>query len=219
MIKCAMFDLDGTLVNTIDDLARATDYTIKKFGFNRDWSKEEYTSFVGNGAKLLLKRAFDNTASDEMLDSALEVFKKKYEIILLDNAYAYDNVKTSLDYIKNKGIKLAVVTNKPSVAATKMVETVFGKDYFDVIVGATEDTPKKPDPYMPNKALRALGVRGEETVYFGDSDVDVKTARSVNAYAVACSWGFRSIESLEKAKPDSLISNPSEIQIFFEKNC
>ncbi len=215
MTECAMFDLDGTLVNTIDDLANACEYVLGVYGYEKRWSIEDYTSFVGNGAKKLVERAFEHTLSENELNSALELFKKKYGEILLDNAYVYDGVKQSLDAVRAKGVRLAVVTNKPYAAAVKMVESLFGKGYFDFILGATEDNPKKPDPYMPTKALEAVGARGENTVYYGDSDVDVLTARSVGAKAVACSWGFRSRESLENAHPDAIIDTPADIKNFF----
>lgn len=219
MIKCAMFDLDGTLVNTIEDLARAAAFTVEQLGYNKKWSMSDYTSFVGNGAKLLVSRSFDNTLDEEQLENALEVFKKKYQQILLDNAYAYDGIKESLEYIKQQGIYLAVVTNKPHKAAVKMVEEIFGRDYFDVIVGAVEDKPKKPDRYMPSLALSKLQISGDEVIFFGDSDVDIKTARAIGACAVACSWGYRSEDSLKKAVPDAIIYKPIYIKNFFEKNC
>ncbi len=217
MIKCAMFDLDGTLVNTIDDLARAADYTLIQYGVEPKWSVDDYLRFVGNGAKLLVSRAFENKLSDEELNRAFAIFKAKYNEILLDNAYVYDGIMPSLDAIKAQGVKLAVVTNKPNDAAVKIVETLFGEGCFECVYGAFEDKPKKPDKYLPSSALATVGAAGEESIFFGDSDVDVETARSVGAYAVSCSWGFRDRETLEKAHPDSIIDNPADIINFFKK--
>ena len=188
MIKAALFDLDGTLVNSVDDLGRATDYVLESYSISPKWTKEDYLSFVGNGAKKLLDRAFEHKLSEQELNKALDLFRKKYNEILLDNAFVYDGIKDALDKIKEMGVKLGVVTNKPHESAVKMVETLFGKDYFDVVVGATEDKPKKPDPYMPRTALESLGVSADDAIFFGDSDVDIYTAKNAGIESVGCSW-------------------------------
>ena len=211
MIKCALFDLDGTLVDTAKDLGRATAWVLEKLGREPKWTDTNYRAFVGNGARLLLDRAFEHSLSDSELDEALELFKVRYNQILLDNAVIYDGITEALDYIKSKNIKLAVVTNKPHQSAVLMVESLFGKGYFDFIIGAVEDKPKKPDPYSADFALERLGCKGSEAIFFGDSDVDVYTAKNIGAEAVACSWGFRSFESLFAAGPSVIIDNPSYI--------
>lgn len=215
MIKCALFDLDGTLVDTAEDLGRATAYVLEQYGVEPKWDLEDYRAFVGNGAKKLLDRAFEHKLSDSELDKALELFKVKYNEILLDNVYVYDGIGTALDKLKEQGIKLAVVTNKPHQSAVLMVENLFGKDYFDFIIGAVEDKPKKPDPYSANIALEKLGCKGSEAMFFGDSDVDVYTAKNAGAEPIACSWGFRSFESLMSAAPSVIIDNPSYITKLF----
>lgn len=211
MIKCVLFDLDGTLVDTSIDLGRATSYVLEQYDVIPKWTDADYRRFVGNGAKKLLDRAFEHKLNDKELDHALELFKFKYNEILIDNAYIYDGVKSSLDVLKAQGIKLAVVTNKPHQSAVLMVESLFGKDYFDVIIGAREDKPKKPDPYSANLALEMLDSKAVDAIYFGDSDVDVYTAKNAGLKAVACSWGFRSYESLLAASPSVIIDNPFEI--------
>lgn len=211
MIKCALFDLDGTLVNTIDDLGRAVDYVLEQHGIEPHWTVDDYKRFVGNGAKKLVDRAFEHTLDEVQLDRAFELFRERYNSILLDNAKPYDGINEALDALKQKGIKLAVVTNKPQDAAVLMVESVFGKDFFDVIVGATENAPKKPDPYPANKALEALGCKADEAIYFGDSDIDVYTAKNARIEAVACLWGFRSFECLMAASPSVIIDSAEYI--------
>ena len=215
MIKCALFDLDGTLVDTIRDLGRATAYVLEQYSIKPKWTDDDYRRFVGNGAKKLIDRAFEHKLSEEDLNKALELFKLKYNEILLDNAKPYPGIKEALEELKKKGIKLAVVTNKPHISAVKMVEAIFGKGYFDAIVGAEEDAPKKPDPYTANKALKLLNCKGSEAIYFGDSDVDVFTAKNVGAEAVACSWGFRSFESLMAAGPSVIIDSADYIPKLF----
>lgn len=211
MIKCALFDLDGTLVDTAKDLGRATAWVLEQLGREPKWKDSDYRAFVGNGARLLLDRAFEHSLSESELDEALELFKVRYNEILLDNAVVYDGIKDALDFLKSKNIKLAVVTNKPHQSAVLMVESLFGKNYFDFIIGAVEDKPKKPDPYAGKLALERLGCKGSEAVFFGDSDVDVYTAKNLGAEAVACSWGFRSFENLFAAGPSVIIDNPGYI--------
>lgn len=215
MIKCAIFDLDGTLVNTSYDLGKATEYVLIKYGREPKWSEADYIRFVGNGAKKLVDRAFEHSLDEEELGKALDIFKQKYNEILLDNAHVYDGIIEQLDILKGKGIKLAVVTNKPHECAVKMVEALFGKGYFDVITGANETDPKKPDPYNVNKTLKLLGCTPSEAIYFGDSDVDVITAKNAHIEPIACSWGFRSFESLLAQSPSAIIDKPEYISKLF----
>lgn len=215
MIKAALFDLDGTLVNSAEDLGRATASVLESYGVETKWTKEDYISFVGNGARKLLDRAFEHKLSDEELTKALELFQEKYNEMLLDNAYVYDGVREALDKIREMGVKLAVVTNKPHKCAVKMVETLFGKDYFNVIIGATEDVAKKPDPYTANLALKKLDCPPGEAIFFGDSDVDIYTAKNAGIESVGCSWGFRSFECLFSASPSVIIDSPDYIPKLF----
>lgn len=215
MIKAALFDLDGTLVNTAEDLGRATASVLESYGVEAKWTKEDYISFVGNGARKLLDRAFEHKLSDEKLTKALELFQEKYNEMLLDNAYVYDGVREALDKIREMGVKLAVVTNKPHKCAVKMVETLFGKDYFNVIIGATEDVAKKPDPYTANLALKKLDCTPGEAIFFGDSDVDIYTAKNAGIESVGCSWGFRSFACLFSASPSVIIDSPDYIPKLF----
>lgn len=215
MIKCALFDLDGTLVNTVIDLGRATDFVLEQYGKETKWSVDDYKKFVGNGAKNLIDRAFEHTLPEEELDRALEIFKKKYNEILIDNAFIYDGIKEQLDILKEKGIKIAVVTNKPHNSAVIMVEKLFGKNYFDYIIGATESNPKKPNPYSTNITLEHLGCKASEAIFFGDSDIDVHTAKNSKVEAIACSWGYRSFECLFNASPSAIIDEPKYISKLF----
>lgn len=215
MIKCAIFDLDGTLINTIDDLGNACDILIAKYGFCAKWTSDDYMRFVGNGAKKLVSRAFKNTLDDETLDSRYNEFKLLYDKIKLDNAYAYDGIIEQLDLLKKKGIKLCVVTNKPDAAAKGMVEYIFGKNYFDYIIGCVDGVPLKPNPATTKMALDYVGCTAEESIYFGDSETDMQTARNAGIEAVGCSWGFRSFSQLFAENPSVIIDEPKYIEKLF----
>lgn len=201
MIKCALFDLDGTLADTVVGLGRATAYVMEHYGLKPHWTEGDYRRFVGNGARLLLDRAFEHRLSDLELDRALELFVKKYNENLLDNAVLYDGVMESLDAVKSKGIKIGVVTNKPHTSAVTMTDRLFGSGYFGFVTGSVEGKSKKPDAYFANLALASLGCKADRALFFGDSDVDVMTAKNAGIKSVACSWGFRSRESLEAVSP------------------
>lgn len=215
MIKCAIFDLDGTLVNTIDDLAGACNQLIAKYGYDASWTLDDYKRFVGNGARKLVYRAFGETLDDATLDARYEEFKPLYDSIKMDHAHAYDGIVEQLDILKKNGIKLAVVTNKPDKAAKGMVEHIFGEGYFDYIVGCIDGVPVKPDPTTTKMALDALGAKPSEAIYFGDSEVDMRTAHHADVEAVGCSWGYRSFGTLFKENPSIIIDEPKYISKLF----
>lgn len=213
--KCVIFDLDGTLVNTIDDLGLACDYLLKKQGIEPHWSANDYKEFVGNGAKLLVQRAFDYKLTDEELDEQYALFKIKYDEIKLEHAYAYEGIREVLEALKANGVKLAVCTNKPDIAAKGMVEELFGKDLFDYIQGALDDKPKKPDTALPNIILNALSVNPEDVVWIGDSDVDIASADNIGCKSIAVTWGFRSYEVLSLSHPTLILDSPKDILNIF----
>lgn len=214
-IKCAVFDLDGTLVNTIDDLAAACEILIHKYEYDAHWSMDDYKRFVGNGAKKLVFRAFGASLDENTLNDRYAEFKVLYNKMKLDHAHVYDGIKEQLEILKQKGIKLCVVTNKPDQAAKGMVEHFFGEDYFDAVVGAQDDVPIKPNPQTTNMALKIVGCKANEAIYFGDSEVDMQTAHNAHIEAVGCSWGFRSFSVLFKENPSVIIDSPDYISKLF----
>lgn len=210
-VKCIIFDLDGTLVNTIDDLGLACDYLLDKKGIAPHWTADDYKRFVGNGARLLVSRAFEEKLSEAELDEQYALFKIKYNEIKLDHAHAYADMPQVVNLLKKSGYKLAVCTNKPNEAAVGMVEKIYGKNVFDYILGAADNVPKKPAPNMANIILNAVDVKANECVWIGDSSVDVESAKNIGCQSIAVTWGFRSLQSLIKASPTVIINSPKEI--------
>ena len=210
-VECVIFDLDGTLVDTIDDLGIACDHLLKQKGITPEWTKDDYKAFVGNGAKLLVKRAFRNMLSDEELDVQYELFKKKYGKIKLDHAYVYAGMAEVVKVLKENGIKLAVCTNKPNAAAVGMVEHFFDSDTFEIVRGALDGVPKKPDPAMATQIAEALGVNAGGCIWIGDSAVDIESAENFGCECIAVTWGFRSRESLLEREPDYIVDDPKDI--------
>ena len=210
-VKCVIFDLDGTLVDTIDDLGLACAHLLCQKGITPEWTKEDYKNFVGNGARLLVKRAFGGNLTDVELDRQYELFKKLYGEIMLDNAYVYSGMADVVNLIKKSGIKLAICTNKPDAAADKIAEHFFGKDTFAVVRGAIDGAPKKPDPTIANEVINTLGVEASDCIWVGDSAVDIETAENLGCECIAVTWGFRSRESLLERDPDYIIDSPKDI--------
>lgn len=210
-VKCVVFDLDGTLVDTVDDLGLACDYLLKQKGITPQWTKDDYKAFVGNGAKLLVERAFSGMLSETELDEQYEFFKKKYAEIKLDHAYVYEGVAEVVKMLKENDIKLAVCTNKPNAAAIGMVEHFFGSDTFEIVRGALDGIPKKPNPTLANEIAESLGVNANECVWIGDSAVDIESAENFGCECIAVTWGFRSRESLLERDPDYIIDDPKDI--------
>lgn len=213
--KCIIFDLDGTLVNTIDDLGLACDYLLKKQGIESRWTENDYKNFVGNGARLLVSRAFEGRLSEAELDEQYALFKVKYNEIKLDNACAYDGMIQIVNAFREYGYKLAVCTNKPNEAAVGMVESIYGKNAFDYILGASDNVAKKPSPDMANIILKALNVEAEDCVWIGDSSVDIKSAKNIGCESIAVTWGYRFYESLLAESPSLIINSPKDILKIF----
>lgn len=214
-IKCAVFDLDGTLINTITDLGNACEYVMKKHSFNVCWTEDDYKKFVGNGMKKLVERAFDHTLDEATLNTYLAEFLAYYNEHSLDNTAPYDGIKEQLALLREKGIKMCVVTNKAEASAISIVESLFGKGVFDVIIGQVDGRAVKPDPEGVYEALKRLDCTKDEALYFGDSNVDMLTAQNAGVEAVGVTWGFRSFEELFALSPSVIIDEPKYISKLF----
>lgn len=214
-IKCAVFDCDGTILNTITDLGNACDFLIGKYGFCAKWSEDDYKQFVGNGMKKLVERAFKHTLSESELEERLKEFKAYYNEHMLDNTRPYDGIAEQLKILKDKGIKLCVVTNKAEPEAIRIIEMLFGKGTFDIIIGQRDNMPVKPDPAGVFEALKEVGCTPEEALYFGDSNVDIKTAENAKIKAVGVTWGFRSYDELSALSPFKIIDKTEDISKMF----
>ncbi|HIU68936.1 MAG TPA: HAD-IA family hydrolase [Candidatus Scubalenecus merdavium] len=215
MVKCAIFDLDGTLINTIEDLGDAGNYTLKHYGIDDAWSYDDYKYMVGNGNRKLVERVFRGRIPAEQLEEAYRVFMEYYDRNKLNKTRPYDGIQDAIDTIKEKGIKVAVCTNKVQASAIGILDHFFGENYFDAIIGQVDGVPTKPDPAMPRRALDALGCTAQEAVYFGDTSVDMQTAKNAGIEAVGVTWGFRKFDELFKEEPSVIIDDPSYIPKLF----
>ena len=208
MIKGLIFDLDGTLIDSLKDLASSTNRVLQHNNLPTH-ELSEYNYFIGNGMKKLIERAiFPHT---ELLDICLKQFYEDYTIHCLDETYIYEGVKELIDYLYNEGYQLAVVTNKPHNIAVKIVNELF-KDKFKIVYGQHNPYPTKPDPALVHKALDIMDIHNDECLYIGDSDVDVLTAKNANMKCIGVNWGFRGADELKNAGADYVAYSANDIK-------
>ena len=207
--QLAIFDLDGTLVDTLEDLADSTNYIMQKFGYPERTIKE-VRNFVGNGIRKLLERSAPVGTPAEEIDRMFEQFKEYYGAHCADKTKPYDGIMELLDALKEQGIKLAVVSNKADYAVKALCEQYFS-GIFDEAVGERVGIARKPAPDTVNEVLKSLQIEKSQAVYIGDSEVDVQTAQNAEMDCIAVDWGFRDREVLIEAGAERIVSTPAEV--------
>ncbi|EDS72484.1 HAD family hydrolase [Anaerofustis stercorihominis] len=212
-IKAAIFDLDGTIINTLTDLANAGNYVLKKNGFPIH-DNEEYRFFVGSGIRNLCIRILpeDKKNDEEWILKIFDQFNEYYGKHYMDNTCAYDGINEMLDTLIKNDIKVAVLTNKGHEFTVPMLKKVFGEFPFSVILGKTDKYPVKPSRECIMHVIGELDVKSSECIYIGDSNVDMKTAINGDIEnIIGVSWGFRPIEELKEAGAKYIVDTPKEI--------
>ena len=210
MIKLVIFDLDGTVCNTIDDLADSTNHAMRTLGHpTHDVSAYKY--FVGNGIPKLIYRALpEDHRSEEEHAKAMKLMLDYYAVHYADKSVPYEGVPEMLKALKEKGIHIAICTNKAHHMATEIAEKIFG-GVFDRVIGQTSDRPLKPDPFSTNEIIKEFGATPAETVFIGDSGVDMKTAVNSKTHSIGVTWGFRTVEELKENGAGHIADTPSDI--------
>lgn len=212
MTKLVIFDLDGTLLNTMDDLAGACNYALKACG-HPERKLGEYNSLVGRGIYNLFRAALpEGCRTEEEVGRMADVFIPYYDAHKCDFTRPYDGIPEMLDRITGAGIKIAVASNKYQAGAEGIVSTYFGKYDFVKILGQRDGFPIKPDPEIVEEIMKAAGDVGrEEVIYTGDSNVDMETGRNAGVRTVGVTWGFRTREELLSCSPWKLVDSPEEL--------
>ncbi|MDO4287036.1 MAG: HAD family hydrolase [Eubacteriales bacterium] len=209
MKKAVIFDLDGTLLNTLEDLRSAVNAALALRNLPPR-SLEEVRCFVGNGVRNLMRRALPVGTSDADIDAALADFKQYYAAHIRDTTIPYDGIPELMEVLCKRGIKVGVLSNKMDSATQELIQHFFpGK--VDVIFGEHKDIPRKPDPTSCRLVMQQLGVKPEEVLYVGDSGTDMQTAKNAGLTAVGVTWGFRNREDLLQNGADYLVDAPVEI--------
>lgn len=207
--KAAIFDMDGTILNTLQDLQNATNYALREHNFP-ERTYEEVRNFVGNGVQKLIERALPEGSSDETVQSVLASFKTYYKVHSTDTTAPYEGIPEAIKKLREAGIKTAVVSNKPDFGVQDLVKDFF-PNLFDAALGEKAGIAKKPAPDMVNSALDSLAVSKADSVYIGDSDVDFMTAKNSGLSFIGCSWGFKGKSFLEKLGAGTIVDNAEQL--------
>lgn len=208
-IKAVIFDLDGTLADTLADLAASANYALKALGYP-EHEVEEYRYFVGNGIPVMLRRASGAGDDPDAVQRLREKFMEHYRVHFCDNTSVYSGMPDAVLKLREWGIKTAVVTNKADSMAKTIVEKLY-PGLFDMVVGQIDGVPCKPDPKVTLSVMSKLGVIPGECVFLGDSDADMQTALNCGAYGAGALWGFRTREELLCNGAKSLLESPDKL--------
>lgn len=214
MKKLIIFDLDGTLLNTVADLAQSTNYALKKNGFP-EHAISEYKYFVGNGINKLFERALpEGDKTEENILAVRKDFLAHYDKHNADLSAPYPGISELLETLQNKEMTLAVASNKYQSATEKLIKHYFPKIHFVAILGQREGIAPKPDPAIISDILSIYKAEKQEILYVGDSGVDMQTALNSGITSIGVTWGFRTREELKENKASFLVDTPEEILSF-----
>lgn len=207
--KAVIFDLDGTILDTLEDLTDAVNYALRVNSYP-EHSMDDVRRFVGNGIRLLIERAVPQGLAVEEIDKVFADFKAYYQVHCSDKTKPYDDIPEVLLTLKEAGVKTAVVSNKADSAVQVLCEQYF-HEQFDFAVGEREGIRKKPAPDSVDEALRVLGVQTDDAVYVGDSDVDIETAHNAHMDSIIVDWGFRDRAFLKECGAKTIVSSPKAL--------
>lgn len=214
-MKACIFDLDGTLTNTLESMTYSVNLTLEEMGLSKI-TKDQCRLFVGNGARVLmeksLKAAGDTDAS--RIEEGMEIYGRIFDRNCTYHVTPYEGIPEMLKALKDKGIQLAVLSNKPDRQTVKVVKAIFGEELFDYAQGQKEGIRRKPEPDGVWYLMEQMHVSKEECLYIGDSEVDAATGRNVGLKTIGVLWGFRDRKTLETAGVDDLIDRPDELLQF-----
>jgi len=214
MYKLAVFDMDGTILNTLDGLANSTNYALARCGMPTH-GVEAYKAFVGSGVYQMIERALpENERTKENVERIVAVFREHYRVNSIANTKHYGDLPEVLQKLKDAGVVLAVASNKPPEFGRMYADHFFGEGFFDCVMGPSVDIPPKPEPKMLFEAIRRCGAVPEKTCYFGDSDIDIMTGVNAGVATAGVAWGFRPESELMAAGASRILHKYDEILDF-----
>lgn len=217
-MKACIFDLDGTLTDTLDSLVYSVNTSLGEMSLP-PITREQVRRFVGNGARVLIERALIASGDEgaSRIEEGMETYRRVFGENCMYHVKPYDGIPDVLETMKRSGMKIAVLSNKPHNQTVHVVETVFGKGYFEYVQGQIDGIPKKPDPGCLFELMDKMGVSKEECLYVGDSEVDVATGNAAGVTCIGVEWGFRDRQDLIDAGAMHLADNPSQLLRFIDK--
>ena len=214
-IDTIIFDLDGTLLNSLNDLHACFNHAIASFGYPKR-TLNEIKSFVGNGIKKAIERALPNPIEDSDLNKIVDYFRIYYKDHMLEYTKPYDGIIPMLKELKQKGYKIAVVSNKYDDAVKNLVKNYFG-EYIDIAVGEGYGIRRKPEIDGVIEAINELNSNLKKAIYIGDSEVDIKTAKNAGIHCISVTWGYRDKDFLMSEGAEYFANLPKEIIEIIEK--
>lgn len=211
MYKAIIFDLDGTLLNTIEDICDSLNIALRKYGFATH-SVAETKLFVGSGVRIMVERALhDEEHSETDNELVLKNYLEEYSKRQANKTRPYDGTIEMIKELRQRGFKIGLLSNKPHEDTIKIIDKYFGLGLFDIVLGQRAGIPIKPDPTALYEIIEKLGVDKEQCLFVGDSDVDMKTALNAEMDKIAVLWGFRSRDIIQEYSPNYIIERPQEL--------
>ena len=219
MYKVCIFDLDGTLTDTLESITYSVNKTLDELGF-ANITMEQCRQFVGDGARVLMERTLRAVGDVELekIERAMEIYGRIFGENCTYHVTAYEGITDMLDQLKGRGIKTAVLSNKPHQQSVDVVAEILRKERFSCVNGQREGVEKKPDPAGVYLIMKELGVTSGECLYFGDTGTDMQTGKNAGLDTAGVLWGFRKREELERFSPKYLIETPQEAIAFLDRN-
>lgn len=217
MIKACIFDLDGTLANTLESMASVANELMKELGL-KEMPVDNFKYYCGEGADMLVRRCLKDAGDPELAyyEKARQIYRERFDADPLYKVRVYQGIPELLAELRKKGVLLAVCSNKPHDAAVKVVKALFG-DEFDFVIGQSEAIRRKPAPDAPLKAAEELKVLPEECLYIGDTGTDMETGKAAAMHTIGVLWGFRNREELEKNGAGWIAEKPDDIRKIYEE--
>lgn len=211
-IKGVIFDLDGTLLNTLDDIADAGNKVLERLGVEKV-DKDKYKEFIGEGIRELFIKLLNyrNTFSEEKLTKGIELMKEEYSKNYLNKTKPYEGIYELLDYLQENNIKIAILSNKQHLFTDELVKVFFSKYNFIEVKGIEKPEDRKPNPKLAKEIIKKMDLKNEEVCFVGDSKTDILTAKNCGIISIGATWGFKTIEEIQEAKPTLIINKPTEL--------
>ena len=212
MYKACILDIDGTLLDSVESIAYVGNKVLENYGFSGH-PVDAYKYYAGDGADELMKRALRDAGDTELVyfDRARQLYRDIFAVDPLYKVTAFDGMPEALSEMKKRGVRLAVLSNKPHTAAVKAIEAIYGTDCFDIILGQQEGIARKPAPDGAWMIAERFGVKPEECMYVGDTNTDMQTGKAAGMWTIGVTWGFRDRQELEENHADVIIDHPLEL--------
>lgn len=219
MIKACIFDLDGTLADTLESMAYVTNEIMQKYGL-KTLPTDNFRYYSGEGADMLMQRALKDAGDKELIhyEEGRRLYREMFAADPMYKVVPYEGMPETLKELKKRGIRLAVCSNKPHPAAVKVIAQLYGDD-FDMVLGQSDAIRKKPAPDGPLMIAGKFGVRPEECMYVGDTSTDMKTGKAAGMFTVGALWGFRDREELNANGADLVAEHPTDLVKISEEYC